>query len=192
LTRGDGAAKLIVSRTTLRVLFGAAASPFGGPTYFMSFFLLHRHKKKLGPYILLSIAASLALLLTGVFMLSNKNDVVNIKMGDQNLSVMVADTDNERERGLSGKKSLANDEGMLFVFNEAGPQGIWMKDMQFSIDIIWIDQNNIVQGITPSVSPDSYPTTFTSPTDVKYVLEVNANWAKQHNLRAGAILEVLN
>src|SRR3989338_5701660 len=60
------------------------------------------------------------------------------KIGDQAVRVTVADTPESRERGLSGRDGLASDEGMLFVFQNDGYHTFWMKDMLFSIDIIWL------------------------------------------------------
>src|SRR3989304_6446445 len=54
------------------------------------------------------------------------------------INVEIAQTEAEREQGLSGHKPLADDEGMLFIFDKPGYHGFWMKDMLFSIDIIWI------------------------------------------------------
>ncbi len=76
-----------------------------------------------------------------------------------------------RSRGLSGKKSLAEDEGMLFVFELAGKYGFWMPDMRFDIDIVWIRGGRVVgvsRGDHTKPKEISYP-----PVDVDLVLEVN-------------------
>lgn len=65
----------------------------------------------------------------------------SVTVDGQTFAVSVADTPSERSLGLSGKSALENDEGMLFVFRENGRYGFWMKDMKFSIDIVWIDEN---------------------------------------------------
>src|SRR5690349_20381775 len=55
--------------------------------------------------------------------------------------VSLADTDATREQGLSGALGLGTTEGMLFLFDYPGRPAFWMKDMLFSIDIIWISQD---------------------------------------------------
>ncbi|MEK7135325.1 MAG: DUF192 domain-containing protein [Patescibacteria group bacterium] len=97
-----------------------------------------------------------------------------LKVGDRSIPVELADTDTERIQGLSGRASLEHGSGLLFLFEKGSVQGFWMKDMKFSIDIVWIDENWTVIGIERSVEPDSYPTVFYSNGPAKYVLELNA------------------
>lgn len=99
------------------------------------------------------------------------------------IRVMLADTPEERERGLSGWEELAEDEGMLFVFPEDGRYAFWMKDMRFSIDILWISREGVVVDMRENVSPESYPTTFTPRTEARYVLELPAGYLEEYNVR---------
>jgi uncharacterized membrane protein (UPF0127 family) len=55
--------------------------------------------------------------------------------------VEVADTTEERARGLSGRETLAADAGMLFLFDEPVTQGFWMKDTLIPLSIAFIDGN---------------------------------------------------
>ena len=41
--------------------------------------------------------------------------------------------------GLSNKSSIKENEGMLFVLNRSSRRGFWMKDMKFTIDVIWLE-----------------------------------------------------
>lgn len=92
---------------------------------------------------------------------------------EKSLEVCVANTDALREQGLSNTPSLAPGKGMLFEFEEAGQYGFWMKDMNYPIDIIWIDENLQEVFRAESVPADSYPKIFNSPVPAKYVLETN-------------------
>lgn len=68
-----------------------------------------------------------------------------VLIGGKKIRVDIADTVVTRTQGLSGRTSLAETDGMLFVFENADRYGFWMKDMNFAIDIIWIDpEKNIV------------------------------------------------
>src|SRR4051812_48326835 len=56
------------------------------------------------------------------------------------ISIEVADTPEARERGPSGRESLPQGSGVLFVFDAPATYGFWMKDMRFPIDIVWLDE----------------------------------------------------
>ena len=97
-----------------------------------------------------------------------------IVIANTEIQVEIADSDLERMRGLSGGEALAARTGLLFIFEKSGLHGFWMKDMNFPIDIVWLDENFGIIGVEKSVSPDTYPQVFYPPRAVKYVLELNA------------------
>ncbi|HEV8590954.1 MAG TPA: DUF192 domain-containing protein [Pyrinomonadaceae bacterium] len=109
-----------------------------------------------------------------------------LSVGGVPLLVAIADSEMERARGLSGLSGLAEGEGMLFVFESAGLHAFWMKDMLFSIDILWIAADGTIVHIAPSVSPDTYPQSFIPPTPARYVLEVRAGFATEHGIEVGS------
>ena len=85
--------------------------------------------------------------------------------------LLVADTPQKRQQGLSGREKLLPNTGMFFKFDTLEQQGIWMKDMNFSIDILWLDENCKAVAFK-SASPDSYPETFTPKVPALYVVEL--------------------
>jgi len=113
-----------------------------------------------------------------------------IKVADKLLSVEVADTDSERQKGLGGKLILGQDQGMLFVFDQAQAyHSFWMKDMKFAIDIIWISNNKIVQidkdaKAEPGVS-DQNLKRYISKVPVDLVLEVNSGFCDKNSIKVG-------
>lgn len=113
------------------------------------------------------------------------NQKQSIKAPKGTLSVEVVDTSKSKEEGLSGRASLPENQGMLFVFNKPGRYGWWAKDMLFSTDIIWIDEDGYIVEIERDVSPDSYPKSFINTLDASYVLEINAGVAKKYGLYLG-------
>lgn len=130
--------------------------------------------------------------IAGVFVLSGQFDVsepiapnIVISVRGGRILAERAQTEPERVRGLSGRVSLAPDAGLLFVFDVSGQHGIWMKDMRFPIDIIWIGEQRRIVTIAERVSPDTYPKVFLPETDARYVLEVNAGYAAAHDLHVG-------
>lgn len=74
---------------------------------------------------------------------------------------------------------------MIFVFDRSGFYPFWMKGMLFPLDFVWIGRDKKVAGVTANVAPETYPQAFLPPLPVKYVLEVNAGWVKEHGIKVG-------
>jgi uncharacterized membrane protein (UPF0127 family) len=111
-----------------------------------------------------------------------------VEIGGQKIKVDLALTEVEQEQGLSGRKSLNENEGMLFVFPQSGKYLFWMKDMNFPIDIIWLTSDMKVDYIKNNASPELYPETYgpgISDGNAKYVLEVSSGFANKNNLKVG-------
>jgi uncharacterized protein len=106
-------------------------------------------------------------------------------IGDVPLRVEVASTDGARIKGLSGREEIGDVDGVLFVFPESGYHQIWMKDMLFPIDIIWIDENLEVINIEKNISPESYPRTYRPVRPAKYAVETNVHLSDTYSLRGG-------
>jgi uncharacterized membrane protein (UPF0127 family) len=120
------------------------------------------------------------------------NEIQYVKIGNQEVKVDLALSEIEKNKGLGGRESLLEDEGMLFVFDETGKYSFWMKDMKFAIDIIWIGENKEIIYIKKNATPESYPESFEpeNPTrDTKYVLEVSAGFSEKNNLKIGDKIE---
>ena len=101
------------------------------------------------------------------------------------IAVTLRTTEAEQREGLSGKKSLADNEGMLFVFDSPTSRGFWMKDMRFAIDIISLDMYMRVVGIIPNATPESYPRVFYTPETMQYTLEVPSGFAQKEGIVVG-------
>lgn len=110
---------------------------------------------------------------------------INGKIGSVPIKLEVANNPTTRSRGLSGRIDLKEGEGMLFVFLEPEIQGFWMKDMNFPIDIIWINEKFKIIGVEKNVSPNTFPTSFYSPAPVKYVIETPAGYFDRNSLNIG-------
>lgn len=116
---------------------------------------------------------------------------VTILMPKGAIQVEVANTKASRELGLSGRPSIGDDEGLLFVFDKPGKYGFWMKDMNFPLDLIWINQNGLVVDIERKLTPGSYPSTFINEVDASYVLEINAGLAEKFGLYLGSKVKIV-
>lgn len=113
-----------------------------------------------------------------------------VKIGDTSIKAEVADTDSERQKGLSGRSGLEKDSGMLFAMNNKATPTFWMKGMKIAIDIIWIKDDKIIQidNNVPAPStgtPDKKLALYSPKTAVDYVLEVNSGYSDLHNIKVG-------
>ena len=145
---------------------------------------------------LLASLASLLAMLSGLFGLQHDYGrnflpiapmaTTTLAIDEINIVVEIADTDAARARGLSGRPALAKNTGMLFVFATADDQSFWMKDMNFPLDIIWLDDHWRVIDVTQNISPKDFPKTYGPRAPARYVLEVNAGFISAHHITIGA------
>ena len=119
------------------------------------------------------------------------NDLATVTINGHAFHVEIADSGSERARGLSGRSALASD-GMLFLFEDAAPHRFWMKDMQFSIDILFVKDGKILNLVraAPETGGESaiyYPA---GDAAVKEVLELRAYSAERFSLKRGDSVEI--
>lgn len=98
----------------------------------------------------------------------------------------VADSPAKRAQGLMYRKELAENKGMLFVFDEEVLPGFWMKNMEIPLDIIWISKDKRIIGINTFVLPcrDSCESIM-PPDKIKYALEVKAGFVDKNQVKIG-------
>ena len=109
----------------------------------------------------------------------------SLQVGDAAFQVAIADSADERMRGLSGVPTMGSNEGLYFVYPTPRPLLFWMKDMRFSLDIVWIDERQRVVDIMEDVTPETFPTIFSSPRIAQYALEINAGRARETGIEIG-------
>jgi len=118
-----------------------------------------------------------------------------LQVNNQILRVEIANTPEAMTKGLADRNSLGDDEGMLFDFgsNSSTTPAFWMKGMKFNLDLIWIKDKKIV-GITANVpAPDvncqssivNCLPSYSPPSPINWVLEVNAGWVEKNNIKVG-------
>ncbi|MBF0276020.1 MAG: DUF192 domain-containing protein [Nitrospinae bacterium] len=115
------------------------------------------------------------------------DDYLIIKIKDIEIKVEVAKSKDKRKMGLMFRNNLSKGTGMLFVYNSERTGGFWMKNMQFPLDIFFIDSNYKVVDIKRNFSPCfEEPCTGYRPTSTyQYVLEVNSGTASKHRINIG-------
>ncbi|HET6746846.1 MAG TPA: DUF192 domain-containing protein [Candidatus Saccharimonadales bacterium] len=113
---------------------------------------------------------------------------VTIRLGDGVFLAQVAKTQETREKGLSNTPGLRPEEAMLFVYGSDDKWPIWMKDMNYPIDIIWLDKDKKVVYIVKNAPPESYPyENFTPKQEARYVVEVAAGTVGSKSISIGTI-----
>jgi len=115
---------------------------------------------------------------------------VQVKIGSVAVNAEVADTVPKQIKGLMFRSGLKENEGMLFDFGREGYHSIWMMNMSFHIDIIWINNGKVVD-----MKKDAQPCRIFCPDyspkePATYVLEVNANFTEKNNIKIGTKVEL--
>ena len=153
---------------------------------------------------LLLIIAFIALIGAGIFLISGENSPATsqnattsltlpqtqsprLSVNDHIIYLDISDTPEKRTQGLSGRDSMPQDHGMLFIFDSPQKPQFWMYEMKFPLDFVWINGNKVVQlnenipapltGESPAVIRPDYP--------VDKVLEVNAGFIKSAAIKIG-------
>lgn len=116
--------------------------------------------------------------------MNNEQQVVRLHGNSYHMSV--ARTADERERGLSGTDSLPSDRAMVFVFPKDDKWAIWMKDMKYPIDIVWLNSDKVVVHMVKNAQPSSYPKTqFEPPQNTRYVIELPSGTIERTGISIG-------
>jgi uncharacterized membrane protein (UPF0127 family) len=100
------------------------------------------------------------------------------------LKVEIASTDRQREMGLMFREQLADDEGMLFLFDGERRNSFWMRNTLIPLDMFFIGSDWTVVGVVENATPLTDDPRRV-PGLSQYVLEVNAGFAQKHGLGAG-------
>jgi uncharacterized protein len=94
-------------------------------------------------------------------------------------------TNSERVLGLSGRQSMPRNRGMLFDFSEPAEYCMWMKDMHFALDMVWLNDQKEIIYMIEGVTPETYPKSFCGPKTAQYVVEVGSGVVKSGDLHVG-------
>lgn len=103
------------------------------------------------------------------------------------VTLEIADTQDLRSLGLSGRQELGDYQGMLFVFDTQGEYSFWMKDMLIPLDIIYISYAGYIVDLKENLTPCSKDECFSlkSNQPFLYALEVNSGFVKINKIEVG-------
>jgi hypothetical protein len=119
-----------------------------------------------------------------------EKNIAEISFKNVAVNAEVVDREDTRILGLSGKSALKEGEGMWFDFISDGYHGIWMKEMNFPIDILWFDKHLRVIHMKENAAPESYPETYAPSSPDRFVLEVPAGFVKKYTISLGESVTV--
>ncbi len=156
--------------------------------------------------VLIPIAAAAVIIgVVGIFSIPSDSKLESvelpigtIKVDDVVLEVQIADTEPRRVRGLMFQDQLPYDKGMIFVFNEPGIHSLWMLNMQFSLDMIWFDENGNIVHIEQNVPPCKTATEIMACQSIipsgeaVYILEVTSGFIKEFNITKDSKLSIIS
>ncbi len=111
-------------------------------------------------------------------------EVVTAKGQTHRFKVEIADDDAERARGLMFRESLPRDQGMLFLFPEAGERSFWMRNTYIPLDIIYIAPDGRIVSIARNTTPFS-EASVPSYGAANGVLEINGGQAAELGIEPG-------
>lgn len=117
-------------------------------------------------------------------------EVEYIVLNDKKLKAYISDTEEKIILWLSNTKKLKENESMLFVFKNPRISRFWMKDMNYSIDILFFNKDKKLIYIKENATPKSFPKTFWPEEKILYVLETNANFSSKNNINIWDKLEI--
>ncbi len=109
------------------------------------------------------------------------------------ITAELAVTEEQRQQGLMYREGMKENQGMLFIFEDEDIYSFWMKNMRFSLDILWLDASRRIVHIeenVPACPSDPCPS-YAPSQPAKYVLELVSGSVKKHGLKLGDRLEFI-
>lgn len=144
-------------------------------------------------FIFIVLIAAFALFLLAFFISGSNNKNMD-KLGSavingKKINLEIVKTIEDVSRGLGGRDNLESDNGMLFIFSRSDYYAFWMKDMRFPIDIIWI-QDDAVVDISKNVPAEQGVSLeklklYQPRQKANRVLELNAGFTDKNNIKIG-------
>ena len=134
----------------------------------------------------------LALLMVFAIFSCSKKDVLEtqeLRISQWKLTVEIADTRETQEKGLMGRDSMAEDHGMLFVYDRDSRKSFWMKNTRIPLSLAYIATDGTIREIY-DMEPLS-TRIVDSKYSVRYVLEVNQGAFERHGIKVGDKVEFI-
>lgn len=149
-----------------------------------------KRKRKFFPHLSKKFAAVflLGMIISGAQIWSENKGKEYVKVffpDGFSVTAELAVTDEERQQGLMFRRNINPDQGMIFVFQEEDLHSFWMRNMNFPLDILWLDAEKRIVHIESGVPPcQDWPCpSYSPPVPASYVLELKAGSVRKHQLK---------
>lgn len=114
-----------------------------------------------------------------------------ISIAGQSFKAEVVTTKKEQATGLSNRPCIEAGQVMMFDFEKPGQYAIWMKEMKFAIDVLWVSSDMEVVGIEKGVEPSTYPDSFANKDQpARYVIEMKSNRSAELKVTLGTKVKI--
>ena len=120
---------------------------------------------------------------------TNKEAPVTLIMNGHKLEIEVANTDEERAKGLMYRDAMDSNHGMIFIFDKEQKVSFWMKNTKIPLSIAYIDKKGTIQDLF-DMNPYSLEPIESTRSSILYALEVNRGYFKRMNIHVGDILDL--
>lgn len=114
-----------------------------------------------------------------------------IQIGSKKITVEIANTPQQQQRGLMYREKMAADAGMLFIFDQEQPLNFWMKNTYINLSIAYIGKNKKIvdiQDMKATSAIDTQWPTYPSAKPGMYALEMNQGWFTKNHIKIGDLL----
>ena len=112
--------------------------------------------------------------------------VTKLAAGMHVIQAEVAANDPQRQQGLMFREKMEGNTGMVFVFDQASKQCMWMKNTPLPLSVAFLDEKGAVINVE-DMQPHSLES-HCSKKPAKYALEMNVGWFKQRNIKPGIVI----
>ncbi|OGC68974.1 hypothetical protein A2415_04210 [candidate division WWE3 bacterium RIFOXYC1_FULL_39_7] len=135
------------------------------------------------------------ILLVFLAILNNKpeasHNIASLIVSGVEVTAEIADSPSEKMQGLMFRKTLGENEGMFFIYENEDYYSYWMKNTFIPLDLIWLDSDYTVVDIKTNAPPCLEETcpSYKPATPARYVLELNAGWSEKNSLKIGDKIE---
>lgn len=138
----------------------------------------------------LSLLLAFACASTAIANTELETGLVHLKNQNLSIEVEIAVNQQQRETGLMYRQSLAADKGMLFVYNDQELRWVWMKNTLLPLDVLFLNHKAEIVAILPDLQPcrQNPCPIYSSQLPATYMLEVNAGFINNHQLKIGQAL----
>jgi uncharacterized membrane protein (UPF0127 family) len=137
--------------------------------------------------LLLGVLAALA---SAPNMAAERLPTIELRINAHKVTAEVAATESSRVLGLMNrKKPLAENSGMLFVFNSVDFHSMWMKNTYIPLSVAFIDERGVILNIADMMPETTNP--HTAAGFARFALEMNQGWFATRKIYAGAKIEGL-